>query len=188
MSRSQTDSMFASFVRQIRPVAIDLAEEKYERAKRQLLFDIALHPISIDIGSHGPSPRIGSESGTMFGFLGFEQGSDPIAELINLFEDLIDISVLPPGSGKSLAKVIVSIPTKDALSDLSPLAWNDTPWPILIERGISGLEHYINNGKGNSVSGEGVQVDNVVRSRDFAPEDYLTGIIAKFRQNLKIGK
>jgi hypothetical protein len=184
----QANNWFLSFSRQIRPIIIDSVTDKFVRAKKELMIGIALHPISIDINSHSTSQKLGSTSGTLFGFLGFENGDDPIKELIELVDDLIDIEVLPPTSSKGLAKVIVTIPTKDSLNDLKPLEWTDTPWPILIEQGISGLQNYINKNKGDGRSQEGVQSTNTIRSADFIAEDYLTGLFSQFRKNLAVGR
>jgi hypothetical protein len=58
-------------------------------------------------------------------------------------------------------------------------------WPIAIEQGISGLPKYLHDlSIGKSRSGEGIQVEHDVNSKEFKRTDYLTPLFNRFRTNV----
>jgi len=190
-SKSPRNTLFEILSRRVRKKFVDLTEQKYHEALDWLIGAVQSHPFSIDLLSHSPSSRLGgSKSGTLFGFMGFQSGSNPIDELTKTLKSNIKYSVLKGRKKNELASVTISIPTKSAFSSLQRLPWTQESWPFLVEKGISGLQFYINDGKfpDSSRSGEGNQVNRVIRNADFAREDYLTPLFSEFRKRLLLGR
>lgn len=177
--------MMASLTRQIRPALRVIAQEKFESAKNWLLYAVRNHPVSQDLVSHKPSPYLsGTSTGTMFGFLGLEMGSDPVGELIEFLED--NITYQERKAGRGLFSAIITFPSKSMMNSDPYLCphWINVAWPILVEDGASGLAFYINKYSPNSVSGEGVQGKHAIRSADFGGVSFLRPLVAEFRTKL----
>lgn len=187
MAKSVANFMFAEFVRQIRPTLREIAYSKFLNAKEWLLNAVETHPVSIDMRSHGPSPLLGgSSTGTLFGFLGMEQGSDPVRDLLAFLDQAITYQDSGIANKRGLYSARVSIPSKGEMAKaggLSP-SWTGVSWPVLVEDGVNGLEYYLNKPWPKSVSGEGFQADNVIRETGFQPTDFITPLIADFRSQL----
>lgn len=182
--------MMKILTRRVRPVLRAIVLEKFEEAKSWLLEAVANHSISHDISSHSASPRLsGSASGTLYGFIGFDANSqpDPVGDLVQFLDDEINFEERPAMVGK-LFSSSVKYPSKQAFNiEEFVIPWEGKPWPLMIEDGISGLQHYINIGSPNSRSQEGIQVQKNIRSADFSGEPYLTPIFEQFRKKLLLG-
>lgn len=185
MGRKANDDMWNFLTRRTRPALEDLVYSRFESAKEWFLEEVRNHEISKDIESHAPSPRLGSATGTLFGFMGFEYGQKPINELIGFLDKNIKLIPNMASKGRFFSST-VSYPSKDAFFiKLFKLKWSEG-WPVMIEQGISGLPYYINKESEESRSQEGVQTKRIIRSKDWEGEDYLTPLFAQFRQKLLI--
>jgi len=185
MARKINDDMWNFLTRRTRPALEDLVYSRFESAKEWLLNAVENHEISKDIESHSTSPRLGSSTGTLFGFLGFKEGQEPIGELIGFLESHIKLVPNMSSKGRFFSST-VSYPSKDAFfGGIFKLDWSDG-WPVMIEKGISGLPYYINKESEESRSQEGVQTKRTIRSKDWNGEPYLTPLFAEFRQRLLI--
>jgi len=188
---SPRNTLFDLLTRRVRKKFTDLTRQKYDDALEWLVDAVKSHPFSVDLMSHSRSPRLGgSQTGTLFGFMGFPSGANPIDELTKTLRNNIKYSVVKGRKKNQLASVTVSIPTKSAFAVLQRLPWTQESWPFLVEKGISGLEFYINDGKfpDSSRSQEGNQVNRVIRNADFNKEEYLTPLFAEFRKRLLLGR
>ena len=181
--RSNTQIMMKGLTRRVRPTARLMAKNKFDTAKRWLIGAVESHHVSEDIRSLGNSPILGAK-GSLFGFMGFHKGDDPVGRLISFLEEEIKYQeAFTPPKG-SLYSVSVVFPTKSQMvSGGIVTPWDQSqPWVSAIEHGISGLPHFLSKNAGNS--GQGIQVKGTIRSSDFSGVSYLTPLIAKFRQRL----
>jgi len=186
MSQNPREAMMRILTRRIRPSLRMIAEEVFEDAKLWLLNAVEEADLSRDLRSHASSPRLGgSSTGTLFGFMGFPEGSDPVGELIHFLENTIQFRENPQGENR-LFSASVYYPDKGSFSSLNfKLPWTDRGWPVMVEEGISGLPFYLNKPWAGSISGEGFQSKRgEVRGADFQPEQYLTPLFSEFRQRL----
>lgn len=192
MARRQSRNvniMMATLTRRIRPTLIAVSRDKFNDAKNQLMKDVYNHPVSQELLNRTPGSQfLSGSSGSLFAFMGFSADSNPVYELGELLDEQIKYIPRTQSSAKSLFSFSVTIPSKNSLGDLT-LPWIDTPWPILVEEGISGLPHFLPIA-GKGISGGGIQVENLTRSESaqYQPpsEGYLTPLLAKFRKNLRV--
>lgn len=168
----------------------EFAQEKFERAKAHLLNDIENHPVSKEIssGQSVTSSKFLSGPGNLFSFLGFNEGSDPVGELIDLLDEII---IFEPSTKildrKNLSFSAISrtyLPVDSDLQILS-LAWEPgISWVSAIEKGVSNLGYYLFVNSSASRSGKGIQVGHITRQTTFSPAPYLTPLFEKFRKDL----
>lgn len=177
--------MFEILSRRVSADFLPSAISRFNSAKSWLLNAVETHSISQDINSHSPSSRLGSSSGTMFGFLGFERGEKPISTLLDFLDKNINYFDSTTKNIRTVTRISVEIPTKKSFGLEFILPWSSTPWPLMIEEGISGLQFYINKPSLSSISGEGLQFERPIRGVDFNGEPYLTPLFAEFRKRLR---
>jgi len=188
-ANNQRSVMMAGLTRRVRPRLRKIARLNFESAKIWFLNAVENHHVSQDILSHAESPLLNYSQGTLFGFLGFNQGDDPISKLLQVLDSKItyqEAAMLPKNS---LYSVIVKFPSKSDLIGAGVVTpWDSSrPWVSAIEDGISGLPYYLNKSWGGSKSGEGFQVKRgAVRSSEFTGISYLTPLISQFRKRLLI--
>jgi hypothetical protein len=177
--------MMRILTRRVAPILREILEERFESAKAELLDAVRSHPISVDIMSHAPSSRLNSSRGTLFGFLGFNSGDDPVGVLVDFLDTNITFRPNSSTSGKLFSSSVFYPDKKSFNTKEFELEWTDQGWPIMIEEGISGLPYYLNKENSKGRSSEGIQVNgNEIRSTDWAGYLYLTPLIADFRKNL----
>lgn len=181
--RSNTKVMMKGLTRRVRPTARIMAKNKFDAAKRWFIGAVESHHVSQDLKSLDNSPLLGA-NGSLFGFMGFHQGSDPVGELIDFLEGSIKYqeAFVPPKN--SLYSVSIAFPTKSQMvSGGIVTPWDGSqPWVSAIEDGISGLPNFLSKKAGKS--GQGIQIKGTIRSSDFSGVSYLTPLIAQFRQRL----
>lgn len=184
-TRNPAKLMMTQLTRRIRPSLIQLSLDRFNRAKSELIDGIASHPVSIDLSSHSDaSPYLSGRKGSLFGFMGFRAGTDPVGDLINFLNTNIKY-IAGRRTKRVLYRFSVTIPRKEELN-ITPLPWINAPWPVLIEEGISNLPYFLSKNAG--ISREGIQIENVVSNVSFESpsEGYLTPLIATFRKNLLV--
>ena len=171
-------------------------QEKFDDAKEELIRDFMEHDVSREI----LDPSKGNISGTLdgkdnkslFGFIGFEAGSEPILEVAAKLENETQLSKEPPKiQGK---KMIFKIrhPSLKELYQATPMPWESgRSWLYGISHGISGFGNFLAGFFQNlaaSRSGQGIQVKESIRSDSFKPRrDYIESMIAKFRAKFGSG-
>ncbi len=179
--------MMRILTRRIRPVLRVIAIERFEEAKSWLQKEIMNHPITQDLNSHSTSPFVGgSATGTLYGFIGFNENDqpNPVEDLLTFLDERISYSERQT-TGK-LFSCSISVPSKQEFNEDDSLvvAWTGKAWPLMIEDGISGLGNYLNIPHPNSESGEGIQVSRSIRGGDFGGAPYLTPLFEGFRKKL----
>lgn len=167
---------------------LTVAHVFFESIKDKLFEAIRSNPISQELINHTSPSQVLGTPGTLFGFLGLPEGSEPIEEIIRIAD-----SIMVPRVSRRLVRGGVKVSVK--IPDISDFRTKglEMPWEggggIVdgIEKGISGLHHYLYPRRmpGYSISQEGIQVEQVVRSADFKPRPWLTPIFKDFKQELK---
>lgn len=159
------------------------AQKFFQRAKQKMLRAFDSHVVTQELESttgRGLLPR-----GTLFGFLGFDKGDDPIEPLRSLLDKSI---ILRPGRTKrnSASKsYAVAIPSVNELYAATPLPWAPgRSWVKAVEFGISGLGNYMSIESDRSRSGEGIQVKSANLGGRFKNMSYVSSILKNFQKEL----
>ena len=156
-------------------------KEDFAVIKNQLISEFLNHPITKEI-KDGPSAS--NTSGTLggisnlFAFIGFEDGDDPIAPIVNIFQS-IDITFageIPMGN-----KFTINMPTSEDIFTVTPMPWaSGRSWAQGIEKGISGLGYLLRRRSSQSRSGEAIQSSVKIRTGKFKNTQYISALINKY--------
>jgi hypothetical protein len=162
----------------------DRQEQSFNRALSELLKEVESHPISVELSSHSkPSAFLKGTNGSLFGFIGFPAGYEPITELIKFLTNNIKYIPQTNLSLAGLTRFNASIPSIADFKTVFKLEWEPgRSWVYAIEDGISGLGYYINNKYGRSK--EGIQIETVINKSEFTPVPYITPILKNFKERL----
>lgn len=167
---------------------------KVEEAKQELVKEFLEHPVSQELlnPENGNISKTldGKDNKSLFGFIGFEAGSDPVMEVVGILEEEVKLVGSKIVDSKTIAYKIRHPSLKDIYAK-TPLPWEGgRSWVYGISHGISGFGHFLSGffqNLGVSRSGQGIQVEQDVRSETFKPrKDYIEAMIRKFRA--KFGK
>lgn len=193
------DSLWKSIYRTVNADAYrDFARKTriaLNQVKEDILAKVENHEVSQELRNHTrPSQFLNTNKGTLFGFMGFPAGSDPVGELINILRNEIKVRV-PTGSLANRirqAKAELILPNKKDLRGTGQLITRDNwasgkTWMEMLEEGVmggAGLEYYLGVQAGES--GEGIQKKNgQVRDSGFDGVEYLSKIFAEARKEIK---
>jgi hypothetical protein len=156
-------------------------KQDFEVIKKEMIREFLSHPVTQEIKS-GPSGS--NTSGTLrgvvnlFAFIGFEQGDDPIAPILQIFQS-IQISFggdIPMGN-----KFNINMPTPQDIFAVTPMPWaSGRSWAQGIERGISGIGYTLKRKSPKSRSGEAIQSSVKVRGGSFKNTTYISALINKY--------
>ncbi len=159
------------------------AEKFFQRAKQKMLRAFDAHVVTQELESTSGSGLL--PRGTLFGFLGFEKGDNPIEPLRALLEKSI---ILRPGKAKkntATKSYAVVIPSVNELYAATPLPWAPgRSWVKAVEFGISGLGNYMAIESDRSRSGEGIQVKSANLGGKFKNTSYISSILKNFQKEL----
>ena len=171
---------------------------KLEAAKEEMLAQYAEDKVtaSLFLEENGGDAGLMGGKGSLYGFLGFIKGQENPAEELGLYLDrAIKITKKEKVPGKAQIKYSRAIPSnKDIRENITPLEWTSVGWPELIERGVSGLEHFLYLGgkkswdksiENKSRSGAGLQASNALRDNSFEPTPELSKSLEDFIKDLK---
>lgn len=174
-----------------------IANRAFEETMKFVVARIFAHPISQDISSHGPSRFLKGVNGTLFGFMGFGAGFDPVSHLANYILDNSTVVIRRNGVGVGF-NGYVKFPGIDQLrkNEGMMLTWQaGKSWPEMIEDGdFSNLAYFLPRIIENSRSEEGVQASHEIwkSGPEFTAQPYLSQIYEEakqfFRENLAIQK
>jgi hypothetical protein len=169
------------------------SQEKLKRHKEELINDFEQHPVTREIES-GPSAHNMSGTiigeGNLFSFIGFHDGSNPISPVLSLLRAGISLSRKPKitkGRNRVYYGYRVNMPMNSELESVSKMPWESGSWLFKIERGISGLGHYIyENFLKTSRSGTGIQVKAKYRqAATFKRVKYMSAILSTFKRRFR---
>lgn len=168
--------------------AYEVASKILEEKKQEYLNSIADHPVSQELsaGSDGPNvSRTLNGDGNLYSFIGFENGTKPIEDLLYLIERNTRIKQIE--SKEDIFKFQVYTPSLDELRSQTPMPFeNGNSWLKGIEKGISGFSNYLYGLLfENSRSGGGIQSKNKIRRTTYKPVKYFTDLYNKFLKSFK---
>lgn len=182
-------------------------KKQFNQEKQNTLLEFDSHDVTQELAE----PEKGNISNTLggygdlFGFIGFEAGSDPVLPVKLALESKIkfkstNLSIIYPrnargqfatGKRTKNIKIIFQVPD---LNDFDKAAkfegWNGgRNWVKGIERGISGVSYYADYPRGRSERGLQLrgQIKNSASDRPsgFKTRPYITEIIENFKKNFK---
>ena len=182
-------------------------KKQFNQEKQNTLLEFDSHDVTQELAE----PEKGNISNTLggygdlFGFIGFEAGSDPVLPVKLALESKIkfkstNLSIIYPrnargqfatGKRTKNIKIIFQVPD---LNDFDKAAkfegWNGgRNWVKGIERGISGVSYYSDYPRGRSERGLQLrgQIKNSASDRPsgFKTRPYITEIIENFKKNFK---
>jgi hypothetical protein len=159
-------------------------EKKFQIYKTEMLRELDSHPITKDLQNNVDSGLVAR--GTLFGFLGFENGEDPVRELRDLLETFCIIKFSKQNTLKGIRTYTAKIPTRDEIYNATPLRWAPgRSWVKAIEFGISGMGNYIEKKTNKSRSGEGIQSKTSNLGGKFRNAPYISSILNKFIKKIQ---
>ena len=157
------------------------AKQDFAIVKSQLINEFLNHPVTKEIKN---GPTASNTSGTLngvsnlFAFIGFEDGNDPIAPILNLFQS-IQITFggeIPMGSNFN-----INMPMPEDIFSVTPMPWaSGRSWAQGIEKGISGLGYLLKRSSSKSRSGQAIQSGVKIRSGSFKNTQYISALINKY--------
>ena len=170
-----------------------VADLFFNSVKREVIDKIRNDAISLELSNHtAPSPILGGNTkGSLFGFLGLVEGQEPVEEIIKIVERIMTYK-LSRRLIRGGLKLTIKVPDKkDFRTDDLVLQW-DGGYSVLdaIEKGLSGLSHYISTKEkpyaiAYSRSGDGIQVKTKVRDDKYEPRPWLTPIFQAVKDQAK---
>ncbi len=187
-------------------------EQFFQPAVEQMKEEFRKHKVTVEIAG-GPEASNLSETlrdipydedrkdrnapPNLFGFIGFEQGSDPLKPIRDRLEpshpDGPKIKYIDKDKDNLAFRYEVKSPSIEAIYAATPLpeTWDggEISWVYRIAHGIPGFGRYLNarrNSPKPSRSGVGVQTKGAapLRSGAYRPIAYLVPIFTKFIQNV----
>ena len=154
-----------------------------------MIREFLANPITQEIMSGAGGTNISGTLGgvsNLFAFIGFDQGSDPIAPILSLLESVTleyqsDIKNPTTGLGVNFK---VNLPLPEDIFAITPLPWaTGRSWVEGIERGLSGLGHLLRKNKGRS--GAAIQTSVKVRGGKFQNVPYISAFLRKYKKKFE---
>jgi hypothetical protein len=164
-----------------------VAEKRFNEAKRKLLEEFDNHPVTQELKS-GPSSSNLSDTlggyGNLFSYIGFPDGTDPTTAVRAFLATSIKIKRSSRGGDLNVS-YSVNLPSLQDFG-FAKMPWEGgNNWVSGIESGISGFSYYMTKATDASRSGSAIQIDNKIRSRGTSVGvSYMTKIVNKFRQRI----
>ena len=165
-----------------------IIEKQFRNVKNQMIRDFQSHPVTRELKAGSGASNITNTlpEGNLYGFIGFQEGVDPISPVSNLLEQTnIFIKNRSIGMHGFIWTYIVTSPSLQELYSSTPMPWsNGASWLREIEgRGIPNLGQYMNKLSTTSRSGAGFQNKNK-SSGGMVRIPYIKDILSKFEDNL----
>lgn len=171
-------------IRKTKSVISSRIEAPLRSANEALLREFLTNEITREILEGPDAPNISGTlggRGNLFSFIGFEDGSDPIAPIINVITNSIKVkSIRKASSSELLLQITITVPSKEEIFEVTPLPWAvGKSWAEGIERGMSGLGYYLYKEKGfsNSRSGKAIQLKSKIGIGGFSNKKYISALL-----------
>lgn len=186
--QSLLDKIFRGMQTKVFNSSFTRVNTKLQFAKKKLIDGILAHIVSAEIssgiGANNVSGTLGGY-GNLFSFIGFDNNSSPIDDLVSFLENSIELKNNPVLNRKGFVSMSVSVPSRKDFDLALPLPWeNGISWPHAIENGIGNLGHFLSRLDIGRSSG-GLQVKNELSARTFSPVDYITPLLNQFEIDLR---
>ena len=178
--------------KKVQKKAHQLAEKKVQRAKALILKEFNDHPVTKEIEG-GPTSFNVSRTivgrGNLFSFMGFQDGANPthvVKEYLERSSYVFKNSKLNKTITGRHFEFRVKAPDLSDIYKSTPLPWeNGRSWVRGVERGISGIGHYMYGKFLTSRSGTGLQSKNEVKFAAFKTTPYMSKMIEQFKERIK---
>ena len=163
--------------------------KKFKEIKQEMIREFLATHITQEIMSAAAGTNLSGSLGgvsNLFAFIGFDQGSDPIAPILSLLEIITleyqsDIKNPTTGLGVNFK---VNLPLPEDIFAITPLPWaTGRSWVEGIERGLSGLGHLLRKNKGRS--GAAIQTSVKVRGGKFQNVPYISAFLRKYKKKFE---
>lgn len=176
--------------RKLENKALSLAGARLREAKRDAIEYIENHPVTRSLSNKTGGDGGGLiPKGSLYGFLGFNEGSDPARELLDIMNDKISLGNIKRKTKRGgLFDIEVNFPSlEEVAQEVEDLEWTADSWIDLIENGISGYRNFYRGKAKNSRSGGGIQVKKDLRTWDgeTLPTIYYSGAESRFLRKIK---
>jgi hypothetical protein len=193
--RNQFEAVFKTASRKIINQRVkEAAESTFKDVVAGIEQDILNHPISRELISHkSPSSLFSSPRGSLFGFMGFKEGRNPVQELLNFLKSPSGFQLKVSRTGIFLLNRGIKA-TLTGPSDLDLVQnnivvdeWNDgRSWPEMLESGMVGLSRFLSE-RSVGRSKEGILLKQTLQRADtLEPVEYLSPIfkraVGRFRR------
>ena len=181
-------------------LAYGAAKKKAQGLRNAALKEFNSHEVTKELekGNSGMSSSLLGGRGNFFGFLGFEQGYQPVEVVREILENNIKIRS-PKGKLKKVSKTTFSwefgidVPSKTEMyKATATLPWTTKSWVKGIEGGITNATHtfFKKEGSGDvrfrrSKSGVALQSPQNIGFISFRPTPYITTLLEKLKKQLK---
>jgi hypothetical protein len=156
-------------------------KQDFAAIKNQLINEFLNHPVTKEI-KNGPTASNISNTlngvSNLFAFIGFEDGDDPIAPIINILQsvEITFVGEIPMG-----CKFSINMPTPQDIFAVTPMPWaSGRSWAQGVEKGISGLGYLLRRKSSKSRSGEAIQSSVKIRGGSFKNTQYVSALINKY--------
>jgi hypothetical protein len=164
-------------------------EGQFKQKKDKLMDEFQKHPVTRELKAGSQSSNITNSlsGGNLFGFIGFEEGGDPVSAIeLALNKTAILIKQRKFGSFGLVWTYLVTSPSMKDLYSATPLPWaRGSSWLRELEgRGIPNLGQYMfKRSSSSSRSGAGIQ--NTKKSRGGRLKiPYVKELLMKFENDL----
>jgi hypothetical protein len=163
----------------------DIIQDKFNIIKNQLIQEFLSHEVTKEIKA---GPNASNTSGTLngkgnlFSFIGFNEGDDPIQDILNILEsiEVKFIKDIPSGN-----QFIINFPESNEIFAATPMPWaSGRSWAKGIESGISGLGYYLLQKSSKSRSGEALQTSVNLNGARFKNTKYISSLLAKYKKQI----
>lgn len=169
-------------------LAYGAALSKINKIRNETLKDFNDHAVTQELEGEENAEGTQLPDGNLYSFIGFTKGEKPIEPLR---EELKKISVTNSATVSNNGDLYTfsfkaSIPDIKDIEAVTPMPkrWASGSWALRIERGISGLQHYIFGVFSRSFSGTGLQVKGKIRDGTYKPRKYISEILRNLRAKL----
>ncbi len=184
----------------VKKESFKMAEKRAQEAKDEMLKNFEANPITRELEA-GPENTVNFSSnlrglaygeGSLFGFIGFNEGDKPI-DLVRAYLEMSGKILKTPkkltSGGRTVYEYKVKVANTSQLESMTPMPWEaGRSWVRAIEKGISGLGYYLLSNSPKSRSGQGVQASKKLRGAAYMPSKYMSSIINAYLRQLKTGK
>jgi|TARA_B100000902_G_scaffold384920_1_gene425631 hypothetical protein len=175
--------------KQLRKDAEKIIRDKFKKIKQEMIKEFLSDPVTMEIMSGPSSTNISGTLGgvsNLFAFIGFDQGDQPIAPILNSLENVNFIYNKELKKGNQIGVSFnVFLPTAEEIFSITPLPWaTGRSWAQGIERGLSGLGYLLRKEGGRSGAAVQSRV-NKVRGGRFQNRPYISSFINKYKKRFE---
>lgn len=161
------------------------AKKSFLLVKKDILEKVKNHNICRELTNKTiPSSFISAKDSSLFGFMGFNEGDDPVGSLIDFLDENITYNTTLKITAFTLISTL-KLPSKEAMRRESSLQlpWiRGVSWPELVENGVPGLRYFL--AKNDGRSGLGIQAKSsdgnlrTVRNENMAGVKFISEIFS----------